>query len=139
MYNTFGVNKSTIAQLGVPNADAHVHSITVNPVIHLPIPGRVGAYATGGVGWYHRITEATRPTAVSTIFFDPFFGFYPGLVGANQVIASRSHDAVGYNVGAGLTFKIATATQLYIESRYHHAFTAGGDTQMLPFTIGFRL
>jgi opacity protein-like surface antigen len=138
MYNTFGINKNTIARVGIPNGDAHVHSITVNPVVHLPVPGRLGAYATGGVGWYHRIVEATRPVAVTTIFFDPFFGFIPGVVGANQVIASRSRDAVGYNIGAGLTYKLSGPAQLYVESRYHHAFTAHGDTEMLPITIGLR-
>lgn len=90
MFNTFGINRPTLARLGEPNGDAHVQSITVNPVLHLPVPGRFGVYGTAGIGYYHRTIQFTQPVLVNTFFFDPFFGFFPVTVGANQVIRAAA-------------------------------------------------
>lgn len=139
MYNTFGINRRTLASLNEPNGDAHMQSITVNPVVHLPVPGRFGLYGTAGVGFYHRTVEFTRPTTAVVTFFDPYFGyFFNAPVAANQVIGSKSRNAFGYNIGAGITYKLSGPAQLYFEARYHDVFTPHGHTQILPVTVGIR-
>lgn len=139
MYNTFGITRSELQRINEPNGDAHVHSITVDPVLHLHLPfTRLGAHVMGGLGYYRRTVEFTRPTTALTTFFDPFFGFFTAAVPANQVIGSISRNGFGYNAGAGLDYKLSGPSALYFEVRYHDAHMSHGDTEMVPFTIGLR-
>jgi opacity protein-like surface antigen len=139
MYNTFGLTRGELLRINEPNGDGHVHSITIDPVLHLHLPfSRVSARAMAGIGYYHRTVEFTQPTSALTTFFDPFFGFFTAAVPANQVIGSVSRNGFGYNVGAGLDFALAGRAKLYFEARYHDAHMAHGDTEMLPLTVGLR-
>jgi hypothetical protein len=81
--------------------------------------------------------EFTQPTRALVTVFDPFFGFYPVAVPANQVIGSISRNGGGFNIGAGVEFRILVAG-VYIESRWHRAYTSPTNTTMTPLTIGIR-
>lgn len=56
----------------------------------------------------------------------------------NAVIASRSANAGGENVGGGLTFRLRGRTKFYTEVRYHHAGYNIGKVDVLPLTFGLR-
>ncbi|HEY9137109.1 MAG TPA: hypothetical protein VIM67_02485, partial [Terriglobus sp.] len=46
------------------DANAHVLSLTIDPVVNFSDPrSKVGAYVTGGGGWYRKTTNFTLPTA----------------------------------------------------------------------------
>jgi len=57
----------------VPDGDAHVWSITVNPKLRLNPSGKVDPYIVGGVGYYRRTVHFTKPALVDVFIFDPFF------------------------------------------------------------------
>src|SRR4051812_27707980 len=87
MYNGFGVSQSVLNALNVPNGNAHMNSITLDPIIHLRTMGRFSGYLIGGGGYYRRTVEFTQPTTAVVHVFDPWWGYLgPAIVPFNQVI-----------------------------------------------------
>ena len=114
-------------------------SCTLDPIVHLaPVESRADVYITGGGGIYHRTVEFTEPAIATITVFDPWFGFYPANIATSQVIGSYSTYKPGFNVGAGVAFRIRGNTKLFAEARYHHMFTNNFDTTMVPVTFGVR-
>ena len=81
-----------------------VFSFTLDPIVHLNPKGHVDFYVTGGGGLFHRYQEFTAPTVSVVTGFDPFFGFYPVAVQANQILANYSVNKPGMDIGAGVAF-----------------------------------
>ena len=92
--------------MGVPDGEARLYSLTLNPIVHLNPHGNFDAYIIGGGGYYHRTVEFTQPTVNTIVAFDPFFGFFPLDVPANQVVGSYSQNKGGLNIGAGASFRV---------------------------------
>ncbi len=138
-YNAFGINGTTLNNLGFPGGDLHVFSATLNPIVHLNPRGRLNPYIIGGGGIYHRYQEFTQPAVAAFTGFDPFFGFYTAAVPTTQVLASYSVNKPGFNVGAGLDVGTKWRGKFFAEARYHRIFM-GNDmhTDYLPVTFGFR-
>ncbi|HZP62401.1 MAG TPA: outer membrane beta-barrel protein [Terriglobales bacterium] len=139
-YHGFGVNRSVLAEAGVPGANSHLWSLTVNPKIRLSTSSRFQPFIAGGVGYYRRVVEFTTPTVVPVFLFDPFFGvFFNTLVPANQVIGSVRRGGVGGSLGGGFEFKVhSSGVKLFTEARYHYADTGRIITRMVPVTFGIR-
>jgi hypothetical protein len=139
-YNGFGVSRKVLNEAQVPDGNAHLQSITVNPKFRLVRIGKVMPYVVGGVGYYRRTVEFTRPALVSVFIFDPFFGdLFNTLVPANQVLGRITEDGVGGSLGAGFALKFGESrVKFFTEARYHYADTGNVPTRMVPVTFGFR-
>jgi len=139
-YNQLGLQSSLLSAFGAPNGEARIYSATLNPVIHLNPHGRFDTYFIGGGGYYRRTAEFTQPTITTVIAFDPFFGFFPVGVPANQVLASYTQNKGGWNAGAGISFRMKQDgnAKFYAESRYHYIYTTPVRTTVFPVTFGFR-
>jgi len=140
MYNGLGVARSTLNAASVPDGNAHIHSITLNPIVRMNPKGPLDVYFIGGVGYYHRTVEFTEPSTATVLVFDPFFGFFvPALVPVNRVIGRVVRDGFGGNVGGGVTFALGNSgLKLYTEARYHRADTGSVTTEFVPVTVGVR-
>lgn len=139
MYNDLGINQRVLTQVGAPQGNVHTWGFTLDPVIHLTQEGPVDVYATFGGGIYHRNIEFTQPGVATATFFDPWFGFYPGLIGTNQILASYSVYKGGVDGGAGLSFRLGSShVKAFAEARYHYIFTSPTATTLIPVTIGLR-
>jgi hypothetical protein len=138
-YNGLGVPRSILNQLQVPDGSAWVHSVTVGPEIRFAPERRVSPYFVGGVGWYRRTVQFTRPTLAPATIFDPFFGFFfPAFVPADIVLGSVTRDGFGGNAGGGFNVRVGTKAKVFAEARYHIASHDRNDTQLVPFTLGIR-
>ena len=139
-YYSLGVPDRVLQSLQVPTGAAHMFSFTVGPTWRFPIAGRVGGYALGGIGWYRRTVEFLEPTLSEVHIIDPWWGYIGSeLVLANQVLGSVTNDAVGVNIGGGLTVPLGNSgTEVFGEVRYHHANTRGASTAVVPVSFGFR-
>jgi outer membrane protein with beta-barrel domain len=140
-YNGLNVPTRVITELNVPDASAWVHSATVGPEVRFAPSRRISPYVVGGVGWYRRTIEFTRPTTAVATAFDPFFGFFfPTLISTNVVLGNITRDGFGGNVGGGFNVRLRESgkAKLFAEARYHRAMHARADTEMIPFTIGIR-
>ena len=62
-YNSFGINSSTLRNIGVPGGDLHIFSATLDPIVHLSPKRHADVYVIGGGGLYHRNQEFTQPSS----------------------------------------------------------------------------
>jgi opacity protein-like surface antigen len=140
MYTGLGVNQSVLNQLSVPNGDAHVHSVTIDPIFRFKRGERFGAYAIVGGGYYRRTVEFFQPTTAVVDVFDPWWGYIgPVIVPVNQILGSVTSNAGGFNAGLGTTINLGgSGLKFYGEVRYHYANTHRSRTEMLPITFGIR-
>jgi hypothetical protein len=139
-YDNLGINSTTLGNIGVPGGRMSVFSATLDPIIHLTPKRHFDLYITGGGGLYHRYQEFTAPTVQVTTGFDPFFGFFPVTLAANQVLASYSVNKPGIDAGVGIAFGSKFHGKFFAEARYNRIFMGNnfGDTEYLPVTFGFR-
>ena len=139
-YNGYGVSRKVLTEAQVPDGNAHMWSITVNPKLRLHHGGKLDPYVVGGVGYYRRTIEFTRPTVVQVFIFDPFFGgFFDTFVRANQVLGKITRDGVGGSLGAGFDVGLGdSGAKFFTEARYHYADTGRIPTRMVPVTFGIR-
>jgi opacity protein-like surface antigen len=142
MYNGYGVSRRVLNEAQVPDGNAHLWAITVNPKLRLSTgDGSFTPYVVGGVGYYRRTIEFTTPVAVPVFIFDPFFGvFYNTLVSANQVLGDITRGGIGGSAGAGFEVKLGNSgVKIFTEARYHYADTGRIPTRMVPVTFGINL
>jgi opacity protein-like surface antigen len=140
-YNHFALASPVLNAAGVPDGNARLYSLTLNPIVRFNPHGRFDVYAIGGGGYYRRTMEFTAPTIATITAFDPFFGvFFPAAVPANTSLGSFTQNKAGWNVGAGFTVQMKgdSNAKFFAESRYHHVYTTPVSTSMLPVTFGFR-
>jgi hypothetical protein len=139
MWHDLPINQRTLNLLQTPGASARQHAWTFNPIVHIPIGTKFGAYVIGGIGWYHRSGETTTPGV--GVICDPYWSWWFGctLGTVNFVTGSRSDNAFGENIGAGITYRLGEShAKIYAEARYHHASYNNVSTQLLPITFGIR-
>jgi hypothetical protein len=143
MWQDLPIAQNVLTLTGAPSASARQYSVTGNLIFRIPTGTRLGLYAIGGGGWYHVSGELTTPTVVPGTVCSPFYTFWgvcsTGLIPVNAVIASRSANTGGGNIGGGLTFRLGGGhTKFYTEVRYHYASYHIGKVEMLPLTFGLR-
>jgi len=137
-YNSFGINRATLDNIGVPDGSVNIFSATLDPIVHLNPKGHVDFYVTGGGGIFHRYQEFTQPAAAIVPGFDPFFGFYPVTVPTRQILASYSVNKPGIDIGAGFAVGTKFHGKIFAEAKYERMFLNNSHTDYIPVTFGFR-
>jgi opacity protein-like surface antigen len=134
------VSDKVVAEAKVPDGNAHLWSITVDPKLRLNPHHKIDPYVVGGVGYYRRTVEFTRPVLLSVVIFDPFFGgFFNTVVQTNQVLGDITRGGIGGSLGGGFDVKLRkTGFKVFVEARYHYADTGRVATRMVPLTVGIR-
>jgi hypothetical protein len=141
-----------IAETGANGGNAHIWSLTLDPVIDLFPKSNNSVYVTGGGGFYRKVTNFTDPE--ETEYCDYYY-CEPGVV--NQVVGHFSSNQGGWNVGAGFSHRIGGVyndgtMKLYAEARYLDIMspasaiapnglgtaTVGTGTKLIPITLGLR-
>src|ERR1035437_898571 len=85
-----------IAETGANGGNAHIWSLTLDPVIDLFPKSANDIYVTGGGGFYRKVTNFTDPQPA--LYCD----YYScGTVLVNQVVGHFSSNQGGWNAGAG--------------------------------------
>jgi hypothetical protein len=128
-----------IASGGGQGGNAHIFSLSVDPVIDL-LPKRTNSvYVTGGGGFYHKSTNFTVQECCD------FYG-YPVNVTTNGFSSNQG----GLNLGLGFTHRLGGVygdgqMKLFGEVRYVYIHTplitetnGLGTTELIPVTFGVR-
>jgi len=139
MWHDLPINSTTLAHLQTPGASARQYSWTFNPIVHGDFGHHLGAYAIGGIGWYHRSGETTTPGV--GVICDPYWSWWYGCTigGVTVITGHKSDNAFGENIGGGLTYRLGESpAKIYVEVRYHHASYDKVSTNILPLTFGLR-
>jgi len=128
-----------VAAGGGQGGNAHIISLTADPVIDL-FPAHVTSiYATGGFGDFYKCTNFTVEECCD------FYG-YPVNVTANSFTSNQ----LGTNIGLGISHRLGGVygdgkMKLFAEARYTYIHTPAitetnglGTTELLPVTLGLR-
>jgi hypothetical protein len=137
-FHDLGLSSYALNSVGVPGGDVHVFSATLDPIVHLNPKGHFDVYLIGGGGLFHWYQEFTQPTVATVTAFNPFFGFFPVTVGANQVIGSYSVNKPGIDAGAGVAIGTRFHGKIFAEARYDRIFFSNGHADFIPVSFGFR-
>lgn len=127
-YDHFGLTGATVNQqsefyFGDTAADtglaanSHVWSFSLQPVVNIRSGEGLGAYVTGGVGFYHKVANFTIPEQEE--YCDPYFGICEPIE-VEGVIDHYTSNAPGFDGGFGVTYKFSrfASERLYAEVRY---------------------
>ncbi len=128
MFVDFGINRSTLIQVGAPRGDQKYWALTANPVFHVNERGPVDFYVTAGGGLYSQIVEYRTGYRG-----DPFYGY-------DDLLGSYTLYRAGVDGGAGFSFRLGYGNNIkfFAEARYHHMFTRGSGASFVPVTLGIR-
>lgn len=130
------VDNVYLGSIGLPQGQSRLWSLTLNGVVGFTDrTARVQPYLIAGGGFYHRTVDFYGGT-VAVPIVDPWWGAV-GFVPAQTVLASFGDDAVGVNGGLGFAFALEGGASVFLEGRYHYAWTANTHSQVLPVVIGF--
>lgn len=141
-----------IAETGASGGNAHIWSLTLDPVIDLMPTKHNSIYVTGGGGFYRKVTNFTDPVPAEYCTY-----YYCGVAYQNVTVGHFSSNQGGWSVGAGFTHRMGgmygdSKTQLFAEARYLDIMTPevnsspnglgttfiGSDTKLVPVTFGVR-
>ncbi len=133
-------------QFGGHSADGNIQSFSLNGIV-TPLRGRWGVYGIFGVGFYMRNVSSNFGPVTPASVCQPAWrwwdltcvnGFIPPT--PSQTIRSNTKDAGGFNAGGGFTYRLNYLhhAKLYVEGRYHRAYTSDGQTTFMPITVGLR-
>ncbi len=152
-FDRLGIQDSLLAAVqassGVSslNGNAHVWSLTLDPIYNIRPKAKFGGYVTGGGGFYRRLTSFTQPIFLG-YYYDYYYGYVPQY--GNQTISHYSSNQGGLNIGGGFTFRpnSTSSGRIFAEARYEWVNTpsstssnttfAPGSTKLIPVTLGYR-
>lgn len=142
---------SLIAEAGAQGGHAHIWSFTAAPVVDFFPKSANDLYATGGYGFYRKVTSFTNPTVTQYCYF------YCGYGVTNVVVGHFSSNQGGWNIGGGYTHRLGgmygeSRVKLFAEVRYLDVLTPAVTTQpnglgtttvsagthLIPVTFGVR-
>ncbi len=148
-YDHFGMTGQTIANQafrydptdsygiqGLLGANSHIWSLSVQPVYQIYSGQGLGAYVTGGVGFYHKVANFTLPQQQE--YCDYYYGCYTYTADAN--FDHYTSNAPGFDGGIGVTYKFSRFAneRFYAEARYvyiDNSFKPGiTDATVLTYT-----
>lgn len=139
-----GVLIYELAQGNAAGGNAHIWSLTLDPVIDLFPKKANSIYVTGGGGFYRKVTSLTVPEEVEQCYYYCTVGV------ENALYGHFSSNQGGANLGFGLTHRFGgvygdSKQQVYAEARYLFLDTPSisnsnglGTTGLIPVTVGFR-
>lgn len=141
-----------IAETGANGGNAHIWSLTLDPVIDL-FPKRTNDfYVTGGGGFYRKVTNFTDPEPTEYCTY-----YYCGVGYQNAVVGHFSSNQGGWSVGGGFVHRLGgmygdSKMKLFAEARYLDidtpavvsspnglgTTTVAAGTRVIPVTVGVR-
>jgi hypothetical protein len=125
-------------------AATHVYSLTLDPIINIPVTKLYGGYVLLGPGFYHRSGSLNSDTTVPGSGCNAFWDWWGACQNSNfslplsSSFVNSSLNEFGYNVGGGVTCKMPSGVEIYGEVRIMHGSHNGITTDYRPITIGFR-
>ncbi len=153
MYYDLGFRPSVLNNPGTADASGHMQSVSLDGIVSVPRHiGKFGAYGIFGIGFYDRSVSVPRQFLPYGANYNPAYVWWDVQVNTlgvvtPQWISSHSKIAAGFNYGGGLTYRLGhTRTKLYMEWRYHRAYTHDVEnlgaipmkTIVMPITFGLR-
>jgi opacity protein-like surface antigen len=133
---------STLQLAQATGATTHVYSLTLDPIINVPVSGKYRGYILFGPGYYHRSGSLDSSTAVPGSACNGFWKWWGACsnigIPLSGSFVHSSQNELGYNFGGGVAMKVPSGTEIYAEYRFMHGSSNSIATDFRPITIGFR-
>ena len=135
---------STLEVAQATGASTHVYSLTLDPIINLPVTKLWGGYFLFGPAFHHRSGSLQSDTTIPGSPCNSFWNWWGACQSSNFSIplsgsfVDSSLNEFGYNFGGGVTRKMPSGVEIYGEIRLMHGSHNGITTDYRPITIGFR-
>ena len=114
-----------------------VWSVTGDLIWQPKTKGSVGFYLQGGVGMYYTSAQVTNSVWVPG-WGCGWYWCTPGYWPADQVLGSVSSWDWGYNAGVGITFSLASDSQIFVQATWHSVQNSDTTFEYLPVVVGYR-
>lgn len=141
-FDNLPLRTSALQAAQATGATNHVYSLTLDPIINVPVSSNWGGYVVFGPGFYHRSGKLDSSTAIPGSACNSFFLWwghcYNGSLPISGQFLHESQNEFGYNFGGGITRKIRPNVELYAEFRYLHGKRNNTSTDLRPITVGIR-
>jgi opacity protein-like surface antigen len=128
-----GIDQHFLDSLGATEGSSRLWSLTLNGITKVLQRGRIAPYVIGGAGYYNRTVEFNGATTLIPID-DPWWSGTD--IPAGSALNSYSKNSFGVNAGAGVAYTLARGGAVFLEGRYHHAFSDPVDSQVLAIVVG---
>jgi len=135
---------STLELAEATGSSAHAYSLTLDPIINIPVTKVYGGYVLLGPAFIHRSGSLNGDTTIPGSPCDSFWNWWGACQNSNFNIplsgdfTNSTVNEFGYNVGAGVTRKMPSGVEIYAEIRLMHGSRNNITTDYRPITIGFR-
>ncbi len=135
---------STLNLAQATGASTHVYSLTLDPIINVPLTKEGSVYFLFGPDFMHRSGNLQSETTIPGSPCNSFWNWWGACQSSNFSLplsgnfANSSLNQFGYNVGVGVTRKMPSGVEFYGEARIMHGTHNGITTDYRPITIGFR-
>jgi len=141
-YANLPLRDSTQQLAQATGATSYALDFTLDPIINVPVTKLWGGYVLIGPGFYHRSGGLKGDTTVPGSGCNGFWIWWGvcsnGSIPLSGSFVNSNQNAFGYNFGGGVTRKMPSGVELYLEYRFTHGSHNGITTDVRPITLGLR-
>jgi outer membrane protein with beta-barrel domain len=142
IFENLPLRNSVLQNAPATGYNNNLYAITLDPIINIPASKTWGGYVFAGPGFYHRQGSLSGDTTVPGSSCTPFWIWWGACEGVsipiNGDFLKSNQNSWGYNLGAGVTRKMPSGVELYLEVRLMHGKNANVTTDVRPITLGVR-
>lgn len=142
IYADLPLRDSTQALAQATGATSYALSLTLGPIINIPVTSEYSGYLLFGPAYMHREGSLDSDIAVPGSACNGFWTWWGRCRNASIPLSGNfvnsSVNQYGYNVGAGVARKTPSGVEIYAEFRFMHGSGDYTTTDFRPITIGFR-
>jgi len=136
------LRQSALGLAQATSASNYLFAITLDPIVNIPVTKLWGGYILFGPGFYHRYGTLNSDTAVPGSACNSFFEWWGACPNVSIPISGdflkSNLSEFGYNFAGGITRKMPSGVEIYMEYRLTHGSRNGITTDVRPVTIGVR-
>jgi hypothetical protein len=135
---------STVQLAQATGSRNYAYAVTVEPIINVPVSEVWGGYVFLGPAFYHRAGNLSGSTTVPGSGCNAFWNWWGACQDYNFGLAvsgsfvNSSLNEFGFDAGGGVTRKMPSGVEVYLEYRLMHGSHNGITTDFRPITIGLR-
>jgi opacity protein-like surface antigen len=142
IFSNLPLRDSTQQLAQATGATSYVYSVTLDPIINIPVSKLYSGYVLIGPSFYHRSGKLDSDTTVPGSPCNSFWVWWGactnGSISLSNSFVSSNQSEFGYNFGAGVARKMPSGVEIYGEYRFMHGTHNNITTDMRPITIGVR-
>jgi len=141
-FDNLPLRSSALVLAQAPGATSHVYTLSLDPIINIPVTKEWGGYLVFGPSYFHRSgkldSSSLIPGSACNSFYQWWGSCFAGSLPLSGRFLNASQNEFGENFGGGITRKITSKVDFYAEFRYLHGTRGGISTDLRPITIGLR-